>query len=73
VKLQIVKPCARCVITTIDQHTATGGTEPLASLSSYRKRDGKVLFGQNALVESAGEIAVGDEVTLAEDGSAETR
>jgi uncharacterized protein len=64
VVLPIVKPCARCVITTTDQHTAERGIEPLATLARYRNVNGKVLFGQNALVEQTGSIAIGDEVTV---------
>jgi hypothetical protein len=63
VRLELVKPCARCVITTIDQQTTARGNEPLAALSLYRNRGGKVLFGQNALVIQSGTITVGDEVT----------
>ena len=39
-----VKPCARCVLTTINQDTAEKGIEPLATLSKYRKSGSKVLF-----------------------------
>lgn len=63
--LQIVKPCARCIITTIDQVTAEKGSEPLLTLSGYRKQDNKVLFGQNALVLSPGSITVGEAVVAA--------
>lgn len=51
VKLALVKPCARCQITTIDQDSADAGKEPLRTLSNYRKIDGKVMFGQNAIVK----------------------
>lgn len=44
-----VKLCARCVLTTINQDTGISGIEPLATLSSYRKEDGKVHFGKNLL------------------------
>jgi hypothetical protein len=49
--LALVKPCARCQITTIDQDSADTGKEPLRTLSNYRKIDGKVMFGQNAIVK----------------------
>ena len=52
-KLDLVKPCSRCVVTTIDQRTGTKGKEPLATLASYRTFDKKVNFGMNAVVASA--------------------
>jgi len=62
--LPIVKPCGRCLITTIDPRTGQNGVEPLATLSHYRTRNGKVLFGQNALVGTPGSIALGDAVAV---------
>ena len=52
VALRMVKPCARCVITTTDQQTGErDGEEPLATLKSYRFDAALrgVLFGQNAI------------------------
>jgi uncharacterized protein len=57
-----VKPCGRCVLTTINQETATGGKEPLSTLSKYRTVNNKVNFGQNILHTSNGSIYVGDEL-----------
>jgi uncharacterized protein YcbX len=54
IRLRIVKPCARCVVTTTDQATAERGREPLRTLATYRKVDGKVMFGQNAVHENTG-------------------
>jgi len=59
-----VKPCARCVMTTVDQETAAKGEEPLRTLSTYRKMGNKVMFGQNLLVVQPGQIAVGDEIVF---------
>jgi uncharacterized protein YcbX len=59
-----VKPCGRCIVTTIDQDRGTISDEPLKTLSSYRKKDNKVLFGQNVLPKSFGQINVGDEVII---------
>jgi uncharacterized protein YcbX len=50
---RLVKPCARCILTTIDQQTGIAGKEPLKTLSSYRTFNNKVLFGQNVLAEKA--------------------
>lgn len=54
-----VKPCARCVVTTVDQQTGVKGKEPLATLASYRTQDNKVMFGQNLLHEGSGIIKAG--------------
>ncbi len=51
VTFELVKPCSRCVVTTIDQKTAQKSPEPLKTLSSYRKFEQKINFGMNALVD----------------------
>lgn len=58
-----VKPCARCVLTTIHPETAQKGAEPLQTLATYRKKGNKVLFGQNVVVHQIGKIKVGDELS----------
>jgi uncharacterized protein YcbX len=63
IDIHMVKPCARCVITTIDQDTADTGKEPLRTLSTFRKIDGKIIFGQDACHKFTGDLAelnVGD-------------
>jgi uncharacterized protein YcbX len=65
VDVDVVKPCARCVITTVDVQTGVAGREPLRTLATYRKRGSKVLFGQNAVHRQHGTIGVGDTVTAA--------
>jgi uncharacterized protein YcbX len=68
----LVKPCGRCVITTIEQRTGvSGGKEPLKTLASYRipKRSikKKILFGQNLIAENAGSVLkIGDKVEVIE-------
>lgn len=59
-----IKPCGRCTITTVDQQTGQKGTEPLATLSAYRRQGNKVLFGQNLVPLSAGIISEGDIITM---------
>ncbi len=66
-KLVGVKPCARCVLTTINPETAEKGKEPLRTLTQYRNVNNKILFGQNLLVVETGKISVGDELLLLED------
>ena len=62
--VRIVKPCARCLITTTDQTTTERGQEPLRTLARYRKVWGKVMFGQNAVHEGTGRLRVGESVVL---------
>ncbi|MCA1589566.1 MAG: MOSC domain-containing protein [Acidobacteria bacterium] len=67
-EFHVVKPCARCVITTIDQANGVkNAKEPLKTLSTYRTQKGKVMFGQNLIAETAGTtISVGDAVRAIE-------
>ena len=62
----VVKPCARCVMPTIDQATGEKtGKEPTATLNSYRKVNGNVLFGQNLIAdEPGGVVRIGDRVEV---------
>ena len=68
----IVKPCARCVMTTINQSEGVKtGVEPLKTLASFRipKRSikKKILFGQNLIAEKEGDVLrVGDKVEILE-------
>ncbi len=67
-----VKPCGRCVMTTIDQQNGEKqGVEPLKTLAGYRipKRSvkRKILFGQNLIAETVGEtVKVGDKIEILE-------
>lgn len=76
------KPCARCVVTTIEQSKGNfNGKEPLKTLATYRMAKqvfpnslvdldlsaNSVLFGQNLVAENFGEeIKVGDKVEVLE-------
>jgi uncharacterized protein YcbX len=68
----VVKQCARCVITTIDQGRGVKtGAEPLKTLATYRipKRSvkKKILFGQYLIAENAGAVLnVGDKIEVVE-------
>lgn len=64
VVFRAAKPCARCVVTTIDQRTGARGDEPLRTLARHRRIDGKAVFGQNLIPESYGTIRVGDVVEV---------
>ena len=53
VRLKFVKPCSRCTIPNVDPVSATTGTEPGDTLSTYRadpRLDGALTFGMNAIV-----------------------
>lgn len=62
VPCDVVKPCARCAITTVDPRTGVAGKEPLRTLSEYRKVGSKVMFGQNVIHAARGTIRLGDRV-----------
>jgi uncharacterized protein YcbX len=64
IRLLVVKPCGRCVVTTTDQATGERGNEPLRTLATFRRRDGEVMFGQNLVHETPGHLRVGDPVLL---------
>jgi uncharacterized protein len=69
VACDVVKPCARCVVTTIDPATALAGDEPLRTLARYRRgRQGLVRPERDP--SGAGVIALGDEVQVLEAGPA---
>lgn len=61
---KVTKPCARCVITTIDQETGIAGKEPLKTLAKFRSEGNKVLFGQNMIALTTGKVKVGDPVRM---------
>ncbi|HEX5100328.1 MAG TPA: MOSC N-terminal beta barrel domain-containing protein [Polyangiaceae bacterium] len=58
-----VKRCDRCVVTTVDPETAEAGVEPLRTLATFRREDGKVWFGMNLIHDGPGTLRVGDELT----------
>lgn len=59
-----VKPCSRCVLTTVDQTTGEVGREPLLTLSKYRRFNEKINFGQNVIPINCHEIHEGDEISV---------
>lgn len=64
----LVKACARCVMTTVDPDTGTvpDKAEPLATLNTYRKQERGVMFAQNAIHRAPGVLNVGDMVNVVE-------
>ncbi|RZK16828.1 MAG: MOSC domain-containing protein [Pedobacter sp.] len=59
-----VKPCARCVLITVDQQTGVKGAEPLKTLSKYRTKDHKIMFGQNLIHKGSGTIRIGMKLSI---------
>lgn len=66
--LRIVKPCARCSVPGLDPRTGEPGKEPLRTLAGYRRWEGKIWFGQNAVHEGPCRLSVGDPVEVLETG-----
>lgn len=74
VSFAVVKPCARCPITTTDQDTAETAREPLRTLATYRHVRGRgVMFGQNLIHRAAGSVSVGDPVEVLQSAAAPIR
>ncbi len=60
-----VKPCSRCILTTVDPSTGErSGAEPLQTLMSYRKQGNHVYFGQNVIHDSTGRLQIGDSLSF---------
>ena len=64
IDFRLPKACSRCSVPTIDPETAQTGKEPLSTLNRLRKWNNKVYFGQNALHDQCGMLAVGDTVRV---------
>ncbi len=64
VELAVVKPCARCVVTTIDKETLEKSKEPLKTLGKYRKHAFGAIFGQNVIPLNGGSIRLGMNVKV---------
>lgn len=62
--MQLMGPSPRCKMTTLDPETLEYGKEPLRTLAKFRKQQGGVMFGQNAIHLHSGCIRVGDPVTV---------
>ena len=63
-RFEVVKPCARCVMTTVEPTTGEKGKEPMRTLSTYRKQGSNVFFGQNIIHRGTGTLAVGQSVEV---------
>jgi uncharacterized protein YcbX len=68
VEFRVVKPCSRCILTTVDPQTGlrSDDREPLATLQQYRAREEGAMFGQNLVNDGHGQLEVGMPVTILE-------
>jgi uncharacterized protein len=62
--MAVVKPCGRCVVTTIDKETLEADKEPLKTLATFRKQGSAVMFGQNVIPLNEGRLEVGMSVEV---------
>jgi len=65
IDFDLVKPCSRCGMTTINEKGELG-KEPLKTLARYRKNEFGVCFGQNLVHRSTGTLKVGDVLVVKE-------
>ena len=68
IEFEVVKPCIRCVFTTVDfeQGEFDPSGEPLRTLTAYRRTPMGVTFGQNLIQRGRGTLRVGDVVEVLE-------
>ncbi len=64
----VVKPCARCPVTTTNQTDGSRGQEPLRTMATFRKQGSAVMFGMNVVHRGTGTIRVGQTVEPFERG-----
>lgn len=64
IEIQLAKPCSRCVIPSIDQHSSAKHPTILKALASYRRSENKIFFGQNGLHNRQGVISQGQAIRL---------
>lgn len=64
VEFRAAKPCARCVMTTVNPQDLSTGKEPIRTLARYRRWDGQTWFGTNLIPAGQGMVRVGDPVTV---------
>lgn len=72
IRLDLVKPCARCIMTTQDQKTGSrDGPNPMPAMGRVRmSADRRVpgpLFGWNVVPRGEGSVKIGDAVTVIEE------
>ncbi|MEL7046649.1 MAG: MOSC domain-containing protein, partial [Pseudomonadota bacterium] len=63
-ELHLVKPCSRCAIPSVNQQTGARDPDINRALASYRRRDGIIYFGMNAIAAAGVSFRVGDAVDV---------
>lgn len=66
VEFDLVKPCSRCVIPTIDLESGEKQKQVMQVMLEHRKRGSNVYVGQNLLHRGEGELNVGDTLEILE-------
>jgi len=69
VEFEFLKPCERCIMTTVDMTTLTfrKSKEPLRTLATFRVDErGRLMFGENLIAKNQGVINVGDKIEVLE-------
>ena len=66
VPVNLVKPCSRCIMTTVNPDTGERSPDghPLKMLSGFRRTPDGIIFGANGVHLDTGTLRVGDPVTV---------
>jgi uncharacterized protein YcbX/ferredoxin len=67
IEFDVVKPCSRCVFTTVDPDTGRvdPGRQPLATLQNFRRNPaGEIDFGMNLIALGRGNLSRGDKLEV---------
>jgi len=68
VEFEIIKPCSRCVFTTVNPQTGDkdDAMQPLKTLRQYRQSPHKksIMFGQNLVALNSGRLSVNDTIEV---------
>lgn len=69
VEFEVVKPCERCILTTVDTEKGAFrvSKEPLKTLLTFRANErGGTFFGQNLVAKDEGVVRTGDSIVVLE-------
>jgi len=64
IEFDIVKPCARCVIPTLDLETSEKQADVMQMMLKHRKHGKAVMMGQNAIHRETGILQVGQSIAV---------
>ncbi|QLI80390.1 MOSC domain-containing protein [Chitinibacter fontanus] len=72
IRIELLKPCERCIITTLDPQTQEKlpKGEPLRTLAKFRRAGDGVIFGQNAMAHTFGQLHLGMPIKIIKSSSA---